>query len=429
LNPPNVLLLCVDSLRADAVFGKGIRTPNFDSYASTGAAFRQCIATATITTPSFASILTGCYPPRHGVRSLKGYRLPEHVITMAEAFRDAGFRTNAEVTGPLLPQTGLLRGFQHVQHRQGSHRRTPDIRFFDWQDRVIDEIESYVEPWFLLLHTFEVHRPFRPPPDFAIRWDRAAYESVVAASDEYLRSLFDIIGDNSIVVITGDHGENYPETKWETRFTRAAWLSRKYLHTSWWLSPVDERLAAVAVGHGYSLDETLVRVPLIISGPGVDAVEVDQQVTHVDIFPTVAELCRVPVPSSLDGRSLVPLMRGAALPEVPVYMEAGMRGVHKRSVLALQRHPSLMGSRTEHWKLLQKNSRPPILYKLDGQYRWDGRSAPDEKHDVHDDFPDVARSLETWMARVSVGEQIGDSGMTSEEEAIIERHLRDLGYL
>jgi arylsulfatase A-like enzyme len=68
--------------------------------------------------------------------------------------------------------------------------------------------------------------------------------------DEYLRPLFDIVADNSIVVITEDHGEKHPETKWETRFYSRGLVSRKYLHSGWLLRPVDERLAAVAVGHG-----------------------------------------------------------------------------------------------------------------------------------------------------------------------------------
>jgi arylsulfatase A-like enzyme len=427
LNSPNVLLLGIDSLRADAVFGDRIRTPNFDRYASAGAAFRQCIATATITTPSFASILTGCYPPKHGVRSLRGYRLSEHVTTMAEAFAASGYHAYAEVTGPLLPQTGVLRGFQHAQHRPGSHRHKSDVRFFDWREQVIERIKDYTEPWFLLLHTFEVHRPFRPPPTFKVAWDRAGYESVVAASDEWLKPIFDALGDNSIIVITGDHGENYPETKWETRFTRAAWWGQKNLHTAWWQRHLDERLAAVATGHGYALDETLVRVPLIISGPGVNPIEVEDQVSHVDVFPTIAELCGLRTPRNVDGRSLVPFMRGAPLREVPAYMEAGMkidrRGGNPRRV------PSVFGCRTGDWKLLKKGSQSPILYNLNGQYRWDGRTVPDEQRDVYHELPDVARMLETWMARVSIGGQVGDSGMTKEEEEEVEEHLRDLGYL
>ena len=114
---PNVFLLAVDSLRADVVFGDHVATPLMDSLASKGASFTQCICTSTTTTPSFSSILTGCYPPKHGVRGLQGYRLSPSLTTMAEAFAAAGYETHAEVTGPLLPETGVLRGFEQAHHR------------------------------------------------------------------------------------------------------------------------------------------------------------------------------------------------------------------------------------------------------------------------------------------------------------------------
>src|SRR5919202_3523242 len=119
MSAPNVLLLAIDSLRADAVFGEQVATPNIDSFARSGGAFTQCVSTTTSTTPSFSSILTGCYPPKHGVHGLQGYRLSSSVTPMAEAFGRAGYHTHAEVTGPLLPATGILRGFEDANHRQG----------------------------------------------------------------------------------------------------------------------------------------------------------------------------------------------------------------------------------------------------------------------------------------------------------------------
>jgi arylsulfatase A-like enzyme len=129
---PNVLIVAVDSLRADAAFGDHVPTPTFDAYAKRGATFRQCVSTTTTTTPSFSSILTGCWPPKHGVRGLQGYRLSSQVKTMAEVFGAAGYSTHAEVTGPLLPETGVLRGFSDANHRPGY--RAP---FFGWRDDVV----------------------------------------------------------------------------------------------------------------------------------------------------------------------------------------------------------------------------------------------------------------------------------------------------
>src|SRR3990170_1080142 len=105
MTKPNVFMLVIDSLRADAVTGDHVATKNFDALATRGASFSQAICTCTTTTPSFSSLLTGCYPPKHGVRGLQGYRLSPDVTTIAEAFGSAGYRTYAEVTGPLLPET------------------------------------------------------------------------------------------------------------------------------------------------------------------------------------------------------------------------------------------------------------------------------------------------------------------------------------
>ncbi|MGI8773671.1 MAG: sulfatase [Actinomycetota bacterium] len=409
MTAPNVLLLAIDSLRADAVLGDRIQTPNFDHYASSGASFLQCVSTTTSTTPSFSSILTGCYPPKHGVRGLQGYQLSKSIATMAEAFSAAGYRTHAEVTGPLLPATGVLRGFEDARHRQGYK-----VAFFNWREEVIERMHSYVEPWFMLLHTWEVHRPYRAPPDFTKRWDKSGYEAAVAASDEWLQPVFDAVGDNTIVVITGDHGEDYPDTPWEQKMLRAARKGRKKFKTAKYAPWLDKKLSGLVVGHGFALWEHLVRVPLIISGPGVSQATVEDQIRHVDLYPTLADLCGVALPNEVDGRSVRPLIEGGSLPEEPAYMEAvGVKLEGNR----------IEGARVADWKLLQPGGGKPSLYKLNGS------SGPDEKHNVYSRYPEVARPLEEFIAEVRTTEVVAESGMTGDEEAVVEQHLRDLGYL
>lgn len=409
MTAPNVLLLAIDSLRADAVFSDRIPTPNFDRYAGAGAGFHQCVSTTTSTTPSFSSILTGCYPPKHGVRGLQGYRLSSGVATMAEAFGAAGYKTHAEVTGPLLPATGVLRGFEDARHRQGYR-----VPFFNWRDEVIERMKAYVDPWFMLLHTWEVHRPYRAPPDFTKRWDKAGYEAAVAASDEWLQPVFDAVDDNTIVVITGDHGEDYPDTPWEQKMLRLARKSRKKFNLAKYAPWLDKKLSGLVVGHGFALWEHLVRVPLIIAGPGVSPATVEDQIRHVDLYPTLADLCGVELPNEVDGRSLRPLMEGGTLPEEPAYMEAvGVKLEGSR----------IEGARVADWKLLKPGGGKPSLYKLNGS------SGPDEKHNVYSRYPEVARPLEEFIDHVRKSEVVAESGMTGDEEAVVEQHLRDLGYL
>jgi arylsulfatase A-like enzyme len=408
LDQPNVFLLVIDSLRADAVFGDRVRTPNIDALASCGAAFSQCVATSTTTTPSFSSLLTGCYPPKHGVRGLQGYRLSASLVTMAEAFSAAGYQTHAEVTGPLLPETGVLRGFDDARHRQAYR-----VPFFGWREQVVERMSSYVRPWFMLLHIWEVHRPYRSPPDFAKRKDRAGYEAAVAATDDWLRPVFEAAGDDALVVVTGDHGEDYPETHLGFQLVRAARVLRRTSKVARWSPKLDGRLAGLEIGHGFALHEQLVRVPLIVSGPDVAPVKVEAQVRHIDLFPTLADLLGVRAPEGIDGRSLRPLIGGASLPAEPAYMEAvGVKLKGRR----------LVGARTPEWKLVVPSSGRPALYKLDG-------AKPDEKRNLYADNREIARSLERYVERVAASGGALESGMTSAEEAIVEQHLRDLGYL
>jgi arylsulfatase A-like enzyme len=405
----NVLLVVVDSLRADVAYDASVPTPNIDALGRRGAVFSQCVATATTTTPSFASMLTGCYPPRHGVRGLQGYRLSPGVTTMAETFAEAGYETHAEVTGPLLPETGVLRGFAAIRHRPGY--RAP---FFGWRDALVERMASYAEPWLLLLHVWEVHRPFRPPPTYAKRWDRRGYEAVVSATDRELGPVLEAAGESALVVLTGDHGEEYPDSELQRLVLRGGRRARQWLRPRRWWPELDRRLAALATGHGFALYEHLVRVPLVVAGPGVGPVSVADQVRHIDLFPTLADLCAVGHPAGLDGRSLRPLIEGEPLPEAPAYMEAvGVRLEGDR----------IEAVRTPQWKLVKPGRGRPALYRLDG------RGGPNERRSLLRSRGDVAARLDAARRRVLESGAAEEFPMSREEEAVVEQHLRDLGYL
>lgn len=409
LSAPNVFFLAIDSLRADAVLSDTPATPNIDRIAATGTSFAQAVSTTTSTTPSFSSMLTGCYPPKHGVRGLQGYSLSKRLATMAEAFSGAGYRTYAEVTGPLLPETGILRGFDEANHRPGYR-----VPFFNWRDAVIEKLRGFVSPWFLMLHIWEVHRPYRAPPDFRKRWDRSGYEDAVSASDEWLKHVFDALPEDTIVVITGDHGEEYPDTELQLKLIRLARKSRGTLKLKSWFPYLDQKFQALSVGHGFALHEHLVRVPLIFSGPGVPQGRVEEQVRHVDLFPTLADLCGVEIPAGIDGRSLRPLMDGGSLPEEPAYMEAvGVKLEGDR----------IAAARTPDWKLL-RSRRTKALYKLNGG------GPPNEKRNLYSRYPEIAHKLEAFIDEVESSADADDAApLSAEDEATIEQHLRDLGYL
>ncbi|HEX2296667.1 MAG TPA: sulfatase [Actinomycetota bacterium] len=395
---PNVLFVVIDTLRADSVQGRHVATPVLDSVAERGVFFEQCIATATMTTPSFAAMLTGCYPMKHGLRGLHGYRLSPDVTTLAEALGAAGYHTRAEVTGPLLPETDVTRGFASSRHRVSGE-------FLAWRDEVLGAFADLPEPWMGLLHVWEVHNPFRAPPDFRERWDRAGYERVVTAVDEGLAPFLQ--RDDCVVVVTGDHGEQFPDSRRERVVT---WAVRKLyprLRLGGRARGLDRWLARNTLGHGHAVYEHLVRVPLLVAGPGIPHRVVPDQVRHVDVAPTIAALCGASMPTA-DGRSLAPLWSGADLPEEPAYVEAG-------EVVRSDDDP-IVCLRTSEWKLVRELGRES-LYRV-----------PDETRDLSAEHPAVAETLRGRLDELT-STRVTGSGMTEDEEAVVESHLRDLGYL
>src|SRR5690606_33823490 len=114
------------------------------------------IASASSTTPCVASMLTGLYSPRHGVRSIGGHRLAPDVTTLATELARAGYATIAEVTGPLGPESGLDRGFAEYTVRPASVYLSDD-----WGRDLVARLApgALRAPWFLFLHLWELHSP------------------------------------------------------------------------------------------------------------------------------------------------------------------------------------------------------------------------------------------------------------------------------
>src|SRR5690348_4808095 len=113
--PPDLVLITIDTLRADATgFGGNTRgtTPNLDGLAAAGRVFTDAHAHSVVTLPSHTNILTGLYPYQHGVRDNSGFRLPAKIETVATVLAAAGYATGAFVGAyPLDSQFGLARGF------------------------------------------------------------------------------------------------------------------------------------------------------------------------------------------------------------------------------------------------------------------------------------------------------------------------------
>ncbi len=201
---PNILLVVIDCGRSDTWLDAAL-TPNLTALRRDAVTFPTCIVETSGTTPNFATLLSGLYSPRHGVRTILGQSLGEGIPLLTERLAELGYHTYAEVTGPLVADIGLDRGFEKYEYRAPI-----DYLHTAWGGRFKGGMRegSYKPPWFILLHLWDVHVPRQiVPPKRGGRKNRNDYGSAVASLDSRLKAVFDAAGEDALIVITGDHGE------------------------------------------------------------------------------------------------------------------------------------------------------------------------------------------------------------------------------
>lgn len=287
--PTSVLLITVDTLRADALGAYGAAgdpTPWMDRVAAAGRRFTDAHAHTVLTLPSHANILSGLLPTQHGVHDNAGFRFPARAETLATLLRARGYATAAFVSAfPLDSRFGLDRGFDVYDDAFTGTAAAPG--FLEQERSGADTValaRAWIaaqgsRPWLAWVHVYEPHFPYRPPQPWASRFAASPYRGEVAAADAALQPLLEPLlaegrRGRSLVVITGDHGESLGEHGEAT--------------------------------HGVFAYEATLRVPLIVFHPATIAPRaVTTSAAHADILPTVLAALQVPAPAGLAGRNLL----------------------------------------------------------------------------------------------------------------------------
>ena len=405
---PNIILLGIDSLRADHMSCYGyprLTTPHIDLFAEGGTLFENTISAHVPTTSAYSSMLTGRDVFGTQVVALRHQGpLREEVRTLPEILREAGYTS----TCVGFRGNPASRGFDNYIDFSGwgswNEGRSPKAQ--NLNDVAIPELDRLVaddKPFFLFLRHMDPHAPYLPPApyermfyhgdecdpanksmepvmsfkpfrDFFASWmppgitDRhyvdAQYDGAIAYMDACIATLFNALQahgilDESIVVVNGDHGETL------------------YEHECWY-------------DHHGTYDNVL-HVPLIIRYPG----KVPENTTvagynqHKDLVPTLLELAEIEVSDTFDGRSLLPM----ALGEVTSHESE----IYITECTWMRKH----GWRTPEWKLIVAlepdfHFKPPVeLYNLVAD--------PEENHNLAESHPDVVEFLkgrmEAWIAR------------------------------
>jgi len=303
----NILLVTIDTLRADALGAYGGRapTPNLDGLALRGARFDFAHAHGVVTLVSHASILTGQYPYEHGVRDNTGYRLDSRQATAATLLKARGFSTAAFVGGfPLDRRFGLTSGFDRYDDRMTRTGATGDANERERPADVVvktalEWIGAQPGKWFAWLHVYDPHEPYEPPAEYAARVPGDSYGGEVAWTDAALGPLFDRLrglARPTLVVVTGDHGESLGEHGERT--------------------------------HSLFAYEATLRVPLIVTeivpaktDANIKGIVIDTAARHVDLLPTMLASAGAPAPAGA-GSSLLEIIAAGRGADRPSYFEA-----------------------------------------------------------------------------------------------------------
>ena len=435
---PNLLLIVVDALRADIYPGKKrtARTPAIDRLGRSGTVFLNSISSTSYTTPNFASILTGRYSPGHGIRCFLD--VLDDVPTLPEILSSRGYFTAAEVTGPLRAPVGLDRGFDEYHYRPAETNVHSA-----WGDEILERIREFRSPWFCLLHLWAVHQPRTVPPSYdRKRYGDTLYERSVSALDQKLGEIIEAAGDDTMVVLTGDHGEYVPRNRLEDLadrykfyYMRLKWMNSRFQkllgrRAAVIVSRRKRRLARknlpesgffqVMVPHGEHIYDYLIRTPLIINyPPRFPGRRIPDQFAQVDLLPTLLESLGIDPPSEIDGRSLYgAIVRGEEIPPRPAYLECTYTQ-HRP-----EKSQWLIGLRTNRRKFIFapfNSLRQPELYDLEKD--------PAERTNIASRFPTRVeeyrrRALEHFSRK---GEKAIE--ITGREKEVMVQTLRGLGYL
>jgi len=433
---PNVLFICVDAMRSDFALGEyGGEKPLFQCLEREGLAFDTVIASASSTTPCVASYMTGYYPADNGVLSLRNFSLDDRVTTMAEVFDDAGYETRGYVCGPITADTGLDAGFDSYKYREKE-----TTVYTDWYDEFLSEMASTREPWFTYLHLWEAHLTRDVPPDADP--DALQYDASITGAADKLTELVEIVDlEETIVVVTGDHGESIYDGTLRNkaaviglrqipipfldmrikhirksiydRYLQPRGIEPEELYNSLRrFSGVEFPSALHRPGHSYHVYDFLTRVPLILAGPNVpDGERVSSQVRQVDIYPTLLAAAGLEPPADVEGQDL--------LADSFVHEPA-----HTRAVGAFgEQDMWLDGVRYDGWKFVKGRGRS--LRQL-----FDLESDPHEIHNVIDEYPEKAAEMESMVDDMIAREERDSHGDISEAaERRMTNRLQDLGYL
>jgi len=434
--PRNVILISLDTLRPDhlSCYGHARATsPAIDALAARGVRFADASSAAPWTLPAHTTMFTGLYPSHHGVKDYS-HRLPEESLTLAEILSERGFQTWAVINTWNIanPRSEIFQGFaaEHVSYiREATQSASGGQLILNTGRMVAEKARELLlerdraRPFFLFAHFYDAHTDFTPDAEHRerfvstyrgkldgttgqllairkrgqrlgeadLRHLRELYDAEISQLDALLAGFFEFLEDegldrDTLIVLTSDHGEEFQEHG--------------------------------GLLHGRTQYEELLRVPLILAGPGIPRGRVvEEPAGLIDLLPTILARLAVPAPTRLDGVDLAPTWSGGSLPERVLFGEADHNNVvDGKPVIDIKRMARL-GKEKLH---LDRHTERVQLFDLSAD--------PREQRDLAARSPERVELLRAALIRFEGGAVAGETSGAELTEENLEL-LRKLGYV
>jgi arylsulfatase A-like enzyme/Flp pilus assembly protein TadD len=407
---PNVVLITIDTLRADHVgcYGyKQVQTPNIDGLAADGARFERAFAVVPVTLPSHSSMLTGTYPMFSGMHDFSANKLSPLQPTLASVLKQNGYETGAVIAAAVLDSRfGLNQGFDfYYDHFDFNRLDEANLDEMQRPGNVVADValdwlaKNSQKKFFLWMHLYDPHFPYHLAEPYSREYATRPYDGEIAFADEQVGRLLRFlkqkgIYNNTVIVLCGDHGESLGEHGEKT--------------------------------HGFFIYNATMHVPLIIDLPeryfpehhlqgSAGARVVGDPVSLVDLMPTILGAVGVEVPAQAQGRSLLPELQDhddQASHDRVLYGETFLPRIHFN-------WSELRGSENAKYHFI--DAPRPELYDLTND--------PGEIHNLFTDKSAVAEQMRAKLNGMirdySAGKEMAEK--TGLDPALMER-LKALGY-
>src|SRR5213596_442529 len=395
---PNVVFITIDTLRPDHLgcYGdKQIGTPNIDTLAADGTRFERAYTAVPVTLPSHTVIFTGTYPTLSGVHDFAANKLSPTQATLASVLKDNGYTTGAVIGSAVLDSRfGLNHGFEfYYDHFDFNRLLETNLDEMERPGNIVADVtldwlsKNYQKKFFLWMHLYDPHYPYRPPPPYSEQYKDRPYDGEIAFADAQVGRLIEFLKNkglyqNTLIILSGDHGESLGEHGEKT--------------------------------HGFFIYNATLHVPLIIHLPGdMHARTVQNLVNLADIMPTVLAALNIQLPAHVQGQSLLPI--------ISPKKEDNARSLYAETFLPRLHFnwSELRGVETENYHFV--DAPKPELYDL--------RKDPGETHNLFAEKKAVTEEMRVRLAKLiqqyTAGQELAE--ITGLDPALMER-LKSLGY-